>query len=34
VALPGNHLVEAELRFQALKCLPRTITVPTDVIGK
>ena len=38
VAEPGNHLVEARLRFQACDnnaCMPpRTITVPIDVIGK
>lgn len=38
VALPGNHLVEATLRFQACDqnaCMPpKTITVPIDVIGK
>ena len=38
VAEPGNHLVEAKLRFQACDnnaCMPpRTITVPIDVIGK
>jgi hypothetical protein len=38
VAAPGNHLVEAKLRYQACDnnaCMPpRTITVPIDVIGK
>ena len=38
VALPGNHLVEAKLRYQACDrsvCLPpKTITVPIDVIGQ
>jgi hypothetical protein len=38
VALVGNHLVEAKLRYQACDqnaCLPpKTITVPIDVIGK
>jgi hypothetical protein len=38
VAQPGNHLVEARLRYQACdrnECMPpRTITVPIDVIGK
>ncbi len=38
VATPGNHLVEAKLRYQACDqnaCLPpKTITVPIDVIGK
>ena len=38
IAEPGNHLVEARLRFQACDntaCMPpRTITVPIDVIGK
>ena len=38
VAEPGNHLVEARLRFQACDnnaCMPpKTITVPIDVIGK
>jgi hypothetical protein len=38
VSTPGNHLVEAKLRYQACndsQCLPpRTITVPIDVIGK
>jgi hypothetical protein len=38
VAEPGNHLVEAKLRFQACnnnQCMPpKTITVPIDVIGK
>ena len=38
VAEPGNHLVEAKLRFQACdknQCLPpKTILVPIDVIGK
>ena len=38
VATPGNHLVEAKLRFQACnqsQCLPpRTIPVAIDVIGK
>jgi hypothetical protein len=38
VAVPGNHLVEAKLRYQACsqtECLPpRTIPVAIDVIGK
>jgi len=38
ISTPGNHLVEASLRYQACndtQCLPpRTITVPIDVIGK
>lgn len=38
VSSPGNHLVEAKLRYQACdqtQCLPpKTITVPIDVIGK
>jgi hypothetical protein len=38
VAKPGNHLVEAKLRYQACDnaaCMPpKTITVPIDVIGK
>ena len=38
VASPGNHLVEAKLRFQACdqaQCLPpKTIPVAIDVIGK
>ena len=38
VAAPGNHLVEARLRYQACDqnaCMPpKTITVPIDVIGK
>jgi len=38
VAAPGNHLVEAKLRYQACsqtECLPpRTIPVAIDVIGK
>ena len=38
VASPGDHLVEAKLRYQACDqnaCLPpKTITVPIDVIGK
>lgn len=38
VATKGNHLVEAQLRFQACDqnaCMPpKTITVPIDVIGK
>ena len=38
VSAPGNHLVEAKLRYQACnetQCLPpKTITVPIDVIGK
>jgi hypothetical protein len=38
VAEPGNHLVEAKLRFQACdknECLPpKTIPVAIDVIGK
>jgi hypothetical protein len=38
VAQPGDHLVEAKLRYQACDqnaCMPpKTITVPIDVIGK
>lgn len=38
VAIPGDHLVEAKLRYQACDqnaCMPpKTITVPIDVIGK
>jgi Disulphide bond corrector protein DsbC len=38
VASPGDHLVEAKLRYQACDqnaCMPpKTITVPIDVIGK
>ena len=38
VAAPGDHLVEAKLRYQACDknaCMPpRTITVAIDVIGK
>jgi hypothetical protein len=38
IAPPGNHLVEAKLRYQACDqnaCMPpKTITVPIDVIGK
>ena len=38
VAVPGNHLVEAKLRYQACsqsECLPpKTIPVAIDVIGK
>jgi hypothetical protein len=38
VASPGDHLVEAKLRYQACDesaCFPpKTITVPIDVIGK
>lgn len=38
VAQPGDHLVEAKLRYQACDdnaCLPpKTITVPIDVVGK
>ena len=38
VSSPGNHLVEAKLRYQACnrtQCLPpKTITVPIDVIGE
>ncbi len=38
VSAPGNHLIEAKLRYQACdqtQCLPpRIITVPIDVIGK
>jgi hypothetical protein len=38
VAAPGNHLVEAKLRFQACDktaCMPpKTIPVAIDVIGK
>jgi hypothetical protein len=38
VSTPGNHLVEAKLRYQACdqtQCLPpKTISVPVDVIAK
>ena len=38
ISSPGNHLVEAKLRYQACdqtQCLPpKTITVPIDVIAK
>lgn len=38
VAQPGDHLIEAKLRYQACDqnaCIPpKTITVPIDVIGK
>jgi hypothetical protein len=38
IAEPGDHLVQATLRYQACdqsQCMPpRTITVPIDVIGK
>lgn len=38
VAKPGDHLVEAKLRYQACdqtQCMPpKTINVPIDVIGK
>jgi hypothetical protein len=38
VSTPGNHLVEAKLRFQACdqtQCMPpKTIPVAIDVIGK
>ncbi len=38
IAQPGDHLVEAKLRYQACDqnaCMPpKTITVPIDVIGK
>lgn len=38
VAAPGNHLVEAKLRYQACDnhaCMPpKTIVVPIDVVGK
>jgi len=38
VAQPGDHLVEAKLRYQACDqnaCLPpKTITVPVDVVGQ
>jgi hypothetical protein len=38
VAAPGNHLVQAKLRYQACdqnECMPpKTINVPIDVIGK
>ena len=37
-AQPGNHLIQATLRYQACDktaCMPpKTITVPIDVIGK
>jgi len=38
VAQPGDHMVEAKLRYQACDanaCLPpKTITVPIDVVGR
>lgn len=38
VAQPGDHMVEAKLRYQACDanaCLPpKTITVPIDIVGK
>ncbi len=38
VAQPGDHLVQAKLRYQACdqtQCMPpKTITVPIDVVGK
>jgi hypothetical protein len=38
VAVPGNHLVEARLRYQACDnnaCMPpKTITAAIEVIGK
>ncbi len=38
LAQPGDHMVEAKLRYQACDanaCLPpKTITVPIDVVGK
>jgi hypothetical protein len=38
VSTPGNHLIEAKLRFQACdqaQCMPpKTIPVAIDVIGK
>ena len=38
VAQPGDHMVEAKLRYQACDqnaCMPpKTITVPIDVVGK
>jgi Disulphide bond corrector protein DsbC len=38
VATPGDHLVQAKLRYQACdqnQCLPpKTVTVPIDIIGK
>ena len=38
VSQPGDHMVEAKLRYQACDanaCLPpKTITVPIDVVGK
>ncbi len=38
VAVPGNHLVQGKLRYQACdqnQCMPpKTINVPIDVIGK
>lgn len=38
VAAPGDHLVQAKLRYQACDqnaCMPpKTITVPIDVVGK
>lgn len=37
-ATPGDHLVQAKLRYQACdqtQCMPpKTITVPIDIIGK
>jgi len=37
VAQPGDHMVEAKLRYQACDanaCLPpKTITVPIDIVG-
>lgn len=37
-AQPGDHLVQAKLRYQACdqtQCMPpRTITVPIDIVGK
>jgi hypothetical protein len=37
-ATPGDHMVEARLRYQACDdnaCMPpKTITVPIDVLGK
>jgi hypothetical protein len=38
IAMPGNHLVQGKLHYQACdqnQCMPpKTITVPIDVIGK
>ena len=38
VAQPGDHLVQAKLRYQACDqnaCMPpKTINVPIDIVGK